>query len=91
MKKPKNVKFGYLGEVVWVDSIASPGWQHTIEHTSLNVHSVGIIVGFNEKTITITTSVTAYMAIDSPLSIPWCAISKFRQHCRIVKEKGLTK
>jgi hypothetical protein len=91
MKKPKRVKTGYLVELMWMDSIATYGWQHEVDHTNLAIRSVGIVVDVNERTLTITTSVTAYAAFDSPLSIPWCSITKFKQHSKIVESKGLTK
>ena len=89
MKKPKNVKLGFLAEIAWIDSIETPGWQTEIQNTDLGIRSVGIIIGADKNSVTITTSVTSYAAFDSPLSIPWCAITKFKHHCKIAEFKEI--
>lgn len=82
--KPQSVKIGFVTHILWEDSASEYGWTRETNGGSIRVMSAGIAVGADDVSVTITTSVTLNGSANSPISIPWCAILKFKQTTKFI-------
>lgn len=64
--------------LTWLDSEASPGWQHilAIQPQESKIHSIGWLLKETETAVMISTSVSENGGAMDPLTIPKCAIVK---------------
>lgn len=79
----KKVKIGHRVYIEWLDSYAAYGWRDEIKEIIFSLKSIGIVVHNTDKYITISTSISTEGSSNSPLSIPWCSITKFKQYEKI--------
>lgn len=79
MRRPQEVKAGFRAEFQWVDSSHRMGWGHETDPELAVVKTIGIIVGVDDSGVAVTTSVIAEGGFHTVLSVPWCAIKKFKQ------------
>jgi hypothetical protein len=79
--KSQKVNVGYRAYIEWLDSYASYGWvREILDSKDFLIKSIGVITHSTDDFITISTSLNPDGGCNSPLSIPWCSISKFKQY-----------
>ena len=80
MNVPKTVKLGHRVFIEWIDSSVEHGWQNGREPSIATIRSIGILLSFDKISVAITTSISTGGNSLSVLSIPWCAVNKFKQY-----------
>jgi hypothetical protein len=78
--KAEILPFGKAVSVFWVDSACAYGWKgHKDVGDTLGIVSLGYVAKCDEDRITLTTSITNQLDVNSPISIPWVAIFQIRE------------
>lgn len=80
MKLPNLAKYLlHAVEVKWIDSATDVGWKAEINCDPVRITSVGILVRFNEKAITISHSISEYGRVCDSITIPRGCIQNIKR------------